>query len=151
MNDLPPFRKLLVTFLLALSIAVPLAVAAQVPPTEGMGSYYHTPEQKAMDCYARGVKAKRKAEAETDPEKQRKLYLKAKEELAKSVGYQAYYDAYLALGQVYLALGLNESALDACAHAQRMKPDDAAAKGCVQEARRRIEEPAKAKAKDNGR
>ena len=137
---------------LALMLAAPLAVSAQVPnPTESMGSYYHTPEQKAMDSYGRGIRAKKKAEMETDPAKQAKLYLKAKEELSKSVGYLANYDALLALGQVYMALGEKESALDSCAHAQAMKPNDEAAKGCVQDAQRKIQEAANAKPQGDGR
>lgn len=137
---------------LALLIAAPLAVSAQNPiGTEGMGSYRSSPEQKAMDSYARGVRAKRKAEAAKEPADQIKLYLKAKEELAKSVGYLGHYDGYLALGQVYLALGQRESAVDACAHALGMKPNDEAAKGCVQEAQRQIQEASAAKPKDSGR
>jgi len=121
----------------ALILVLVASPALPAPPTEFIGSYYKTPEQKAMDCYARGVKAKRKAEAEKDPEKQSKLYLKAKEELSKSVGYLGHYDGYLALGQVYLALGQSEAAFDACTQAQRLKPGDAAATACVEEARKR--------------
>lgn len=133
-------RTLLV---LALVLTAPLAVSAQTPNiTESMGSYYHTPEQKAMEAYGRGVREKRKAEAETDPAKQAKLYLKAKQELSKSLGYQANYDAFLAIGQVYMALGEKESALDACSKAQVMKPNDEAAKGCVQDAQKKIQEAA---------
>ncbi|HEV8580270.1 MAG TPA: tetratricopeptide repeat protein [Thermoanaerobaculia bacterium] len=136
----------------ALALVLPLAVAAQVPtPTESMGSYYHTPEQKAMDAYGRGIKLKKKAEAAKEPAVQTKLYLKAKEELSKSAGYVPNYDAYLALGQVYLALGKQESALDACNHAQSLKPSDEAAKGCMTEAQKRIQEAAAAKPRDSGR
>jgi len=142
-------RTLLV---LALVLTAPLAVSAQTPNiTESMGSYYHTPEQKAMEAYGRGVREKRKAEAETDPAKQAKLYLKAKQELSKSLGYQANYDAFLAIGQVYMALGEKESALDSCAHAQAMKPNDEAAKGCVQDAQRKIQEAAAQKNQNSGR
>lgn len=115
-----------------------LPAAPQVPiPTESMGSYYKTPEQKALELYARGMKAKRKAEREKDPHKQGTLYLKAKEELTKSVGYQGHYDGYLALGQVYLALGQAESAYDACSFAAKLKPGSDAAQGCLEEARQR--------------
>ena len=100
--------------LVSLLMTFPALATPQPPITESMGSYYHTPEQKAMESYARGVKLKGKAEGEKDPQKQAKLYLKAKEELAKSVGYQANFDAYLALGQVYMNLGQKESAFDAC-------------------------------------
>ena len=140
------------TFALALLMTAPVLVSAQVPnPTESMGSHYKTPEEKAMEAYARGMRSKRKAEGEKDPQKQAKLYLKAKEELSKSVGYQGHYDGYLALGQVYLALGKQESAFDACSHAQFLKPNDETAKSCVEEARRKIREASTKKPGDGGR
>lgn len=114
------------------------SLCAQLPSiTESSGSY-KTPEQKALDSYARGMKAKRKAEGETDAQKQAKLYLKAKEELSKSVGYQGHYDGYLALGQVYLALGKNESGFDACSRAQSVKPNSEEAKSCMEEAKEKM-------------
>lgn len=137
-------------FALAFLLALPLAAQAQMP-TEAMGSRYHTPEDKAVEAYSRGMKAKRKAEMENEPAKQVKLYLKAKEELSKSAGYHASYDAYLALGQVYMALGQKESALDACAHAQGLKPKDEAARSCIEEAQRKIQEASTAKPQDDGR
>jgi tetratricopeptide (TPR) repeat protein len=97
------------------------------------------------------MKAKRKAESEKDPEKQKKLYLKAKEELSKSAAHHANYDAYLALGQVYLALGQRESALNACGFAQSLKPSDAAAKACMEESQRDVREAAAATPEDSGR
>lgn len=139
------------SFALALLLAAPLAVAAQPPISESMGSRYHTPEDKAIQAYSRGMKAKRKAESEKDPEKQKKLYLKAKEELSKSAGYHANFDAYLALGQVYLALGQRESALNACSFAQGLKPKDEAAKVCMEEAQRDVREAAAASPEDGGR
>lgn len=122
---------------LILSLALTSSLAAA--QTEIIGSYYKGPEQKAMECYGRGLKAKKKAAGETDPEKQAKLYAKAKEELSKSVGYQANYDGFLALGQVYLALGQNESGFDACSHAQSLKPNSEEAKSCVTEAREKMQ------------
>ena len=124
--------------LFTLGLLMAASLCAQRPISEGIGSYVKTPEQKAMECYSRGVRAKRKADAEKDPEKQAKLYLKAKEELSKSIGYQGHYDGYLALGQVYLALGMNESGFDACSHAQSAKPNSEEAKSCVQEAREKL-------------
>jgi cytochrome c-type biogenesis protein CcmH/NrfG len=125
--------------LFTLGLLIAASLCAQVPvPTESMGSYIKSPEQKALECYARGMKAKRKAESEKDPQKQAKLYLKAKEELSKSIGYQGHYDGYLALGRVYLALGMNESGFDACSHAQSAKPNSEEAKSCVQEAREKL-------------
>lgn len=119
--------------LLVLVLWIGLPASSQPPITDSMG-YYHTPEQKALEAYARGIKLKRKAEAEKDPDKQAKLYLKAKEELSKSVGYHGHYDGYLALGQVYLALGQMDSAFDSCSRAQAMKPNDETAKSCIEQA-----------------
>lgn len=124
--------------LFTLGLLAASSLYAQSPISEGMGSYVKSPEQKALECYSRGMKAKRKAEGEKDAQKQAKLYLKAKEELSKSVGYQGHYDGYLALGQVYLALGMNESGFDACSHAQSAKPNSEEAKSCVEEAREKL-------------
>jgi tetratricopeptide (TPR) repeat protein len=129
------------SLVLAVLIATPALKAQMNAPTEIIGSYRHTPEQKAMDAYGRGVKLKKKAEGEQDAEKRQKLYLKAKDEFSKSAGYQANYDAYLALGQVYLALGQRESAQDACLHAQGLKPGNETAKSCIEEARKQPESP----------
>lgn len=134
-------------FILTLSMTSSLFAA---PQTEIIGSYYKTPEQKAMECYSRGMKAKRKADGEKDPEKQAKLYLKAKEELSKSVGYQAHYDGYLALGQVYLAMGKNESGLNACSHAQAYKPKSEEAKSCIEDAQEKIKMAANSGGGDGG-
>lgn len=143
--------KKCVPFALALMLALPLAVPAQMTPvTESMGSY-QTPEQKAMAAYGRGLKLKKKAEAEKDPAKQAKLYEKAKEELTRSAAYMANYDAFLALGQVYLALGLKQSALDTCNAAKSLKPNDAAAKGCMEEAQRQLQQATSEKPQDDGR
>jgi tetratricopeptide (TPR) repeat protein len=133
------------SFALALLLAVPFAVPAQTPPiTESMG-IYRTSEQKAIEAYSRGLKAKRKAEAEKDPAKQTKLYQKAKEELSRSAGYHPNYDAYLALGQVYLALGMKESALSSCGFAQSLKPKDEAAKSCIEQAQEETQDAAATK------
>lgn len=127
--------KRFIFLILSLVMASSLYAA---PQTEIMGSYYKTPEQKAMEHYGRGLKLKKKAAGETDPAKQAKLYQKAKEELSKSVGYEPNYDGFLALGQVYLAMGKNESGLDACTHAQSLKPNSAEAKSCREEAQEKI-------------
>jgi cytochrome c-type biogenesis protein CcmH/NrfG len=109
---------------------------AQAPITEGMGSYVKSSDQKAMEFYGRGLKLVKKAEKEEKEEKKMDLYRQAKDMFSKSCGYVGNYDAYLALGQTYLKLGQKGSALDACAHAQGLKPNDTAAKGCLEEARR---------------
>jgi hypothetical protein len=50
-----------------------------------------------------------------------------------------------------MALDMKESALDACAHAQALKPNDEAAKGCIEEAQRKIQEAAARKTPNDGR
>lgn len=126
-------------FALALALSLPVAAAAQNPvPTESMGSYIKSPEQKAMEHYSRGLKAKRKADEAEEPAKRAKLLQKAKEELSKSVGYTANYDGFLALGQVYMALGMAESSYDACSHAAALKPKSEEAKTCMSEAKTKL-------------
>jgi tetratricopeptide (TPR) repeat protein len=118
--------------------ATPSLLRAQIGPglsTDAMGRY-QSAEEKASDACSRGMRAKKKAEEAIDPARRRKLYLRAKEDLSKSIGYQANFDALLALGQVYLALGQRQSALDACHHARSLKPNDDATKRCIDEARR---------------
>ncbi|HSS52799.1 MAG TPA: hypothetical protein VLX28_27975 [Thermoanaerobaculia bacterium] len=118
--------------------------------TESMGRY-HSAEEKAMASYSKGVTLKKKAEQETDLAKKAKLYEKAKEELSKSLGYVPNYDGYLALGQVYLALGQRDSALNVCVQAQSLKPTDQPAKSCIEEARKPSQKVDAQQAKDGGR
>lgn len=140
--------KKLATFALIALISSP-AVMAQFAavPTETMGSHMRGPEEKALDCYGRGVKLMKKAKGETDHDKQMKLYTKAKDEFSKSVGYQGHYDGYLALGQAFLALGQRQSALEACTQARSMKPNSEQAQACVLEAQKA---PESAEAKPAG-
>ena len=125
---------------LAIALSIPLAASAQMNPvpTESMGGYVKTPEQKAMEHYSRGLKAKKKADEADEPAKRNKLLLKAKEELSKSVGYTPNYDGFLALGQVYMLLGMAESSYDACSHAAQLKPKSEEAKGCMSEAKTKM-------------
>jgi tetratricopeptide (TPR) repeat protein len=131
--------KKLASFTLAALMTAPALMAQGVVPTETMGSHMKTPEEKALLEYAHGLKDRKKAEEEKDHDKKMKLYTRAKDEFSKSVGYNGHYDGYLALGQVYLALGQRESALDACSHAQAMKPGSEEAKSCIEEARKKPE------------
>jgi tetratricopeptide (TPR) repeat protein len=131
--------KKLAAFVLVALMSTPVLTAQMGVPTESMGGHMKSPEEKSLDSYARGVKAMKKAQEEKDHDKQMKLYAKAKDELSKSVGYMGNYDSYLALGQTYLALGKRESALDACNHAQSMKPGSEEAKSCVQQAQKATE------------
>ena len=128
-------KKLLIgvfSFTLALGGAA-VAQAQMGVPTESSGSY-KDPVQRAATHYNRGVRAMRKAENEADPAKRTKLYEKAKEELSKAVGYEPSFDATLALGQVYLALGRNVEAGSSCGRALSLKPNNESAKTCVTEA-----------------
>ena len=148
-------KRTLITSALALLLAAPAVISASPAPQFGPGSptagmgRMDSPEQKAVAAYSRGIKAKKKAEKEPEPTKKAQLYEKAKEELSKSLGYQQSYDALIAIGQVYLALGRNESALDACLHAQSLKPKDEPAKSCIEEARKKPEK-VDAQAKKDG-
>ena len=108
--------------------------AQSSPITEGVGTPYKDPVQRAAVHYGRGMKAKRKAENAKEPADQMKLYEKAKEELSKAVGYDPNFDATLALGQVYLALGKPESAISSCSRALALKPKNEQAQACVDEA-----------------
>jgi len=128
-------KKLLIgVFSLALGGAViGHAQPGSVLSTDGMGSY-RDPLQRAVDHYNRGVRTKRKAENETDAAKRTRLYEKAKEELSKAVGYDSNFDATLALGQVYLALGRKPEAESACSRALSLKPNNESAKTCMNEA-----------------
>jgi cytochrome c-type biogenesis protein CcmH/NrfG len=129
--------------LLILGLLTTASLYAQRPITEGIGSYVKSPEEKAMELYGRGMRAKRKAEGEKDPEKQAKLYLKAKEDISKAMGYAASYDGFLALGQVYLALGQSGSGLDACTRSLSLKPGNAEAQSCVETAKAKMKEEAR--------
>lgn len=122
----------------SLALALGGAVIGHAQPgnvinTDGMGSYRDS-TQRAADHYNRGVRAKRKADNETDAAKRTKLYEKAKEELSKAVGYDANFDSTLALGQVYLALGRKPDAESACSRALSLKPGNETAKTCMTEA-----------------
>ena len=128
-------KKAIVTLSLALALALAGAAAVRaqgsIPfSTDGMGSYKE-PVHRAAEHYNRGVRAMRKAEKAKEPAEQRKLYEKAKEELGKAVGIDPNFDATLALGQVYLALGQKESAASSCVRALALKPKNAEAQACM--------------------
>lgn len=127
-------KLLIVIFSLALALGGAAIGQAQtgVLSTDGMGSY-KDPVQRAADHYNRGVRAKRKADNETDVAKRTRLYEKAREELEKAIGYDNF-DASLALGQVYLALGRKPEAELACSRALAFKPNNESAKACMNEA-----------------
>ncbi|HSN88248.1 MAG TPA: hypothetical protein VL025_15925 [Thermoanaerobaculia bacterium] len=112
----------------------PRAGFAQMQPTESFGTYKDE-GQEAANHFARGSRAKKKAENESDPQKKQKHYLRAKEELSKAVAFSPSFDHLLALGQVYLALGQKKPAFDACSQALARKPGNPAAQECQQSAK----------------
>jgi hypothetical protein len=122
--------------LLAVSPAVASAEVGRGPldphPVAGTGSY-QDPWQRAAESYARGARAKRRAEAAKDAKERRNLYERARIELTTSVAQLTTFEALLALGQVDLALGEWEAAATACKQARVLNPGDAAAKACVEE------------------
>jgi hypothetical protein len=97
-------------------------------------SQQETPEHRAIEAYNRAARNIKKAEGTTDPEKRRKLYERAKDELNRSLALKTTFDSLLALGRVDLALGDLPSALNLCAQAESLKPKDAAATACEKEA-----------------
>jgi tetratricopeptide (TPR) repeat protein len=123
--------------LLAFSIALAGSSGAgfaQMQPTESFGSYKDD-GQEAANHYSRGMRAKKKAEAETDPQKRQKLFLRAKDEISKAVAFSPSFDHLLALGQVYIGLGQKKPALDTCSQALARKPGNPAAEECQQRAK----------------
>jgi tetratricopeptide (TPR) repeat protein len=105
-------------------------------PTDQLGTsramaQANSPERRAADAYSRGARYQRKAAKESDAKKKQELYEKAKDELTRSLRERETFDAFLALGQVDLALGQPRAALEVCTHAQALKPADEAAKACV--------------------
>jgi tetratricopeptide (TPR) repeat protein len=130
-----PMKKLALFVLIAL-MSTPVLTAQMGVPTESMGGHIKSPEEKALEAYARGVKAMQKAAEEKDHDKQMKLYTRAKDEFSRSVGFKGHYDGYLALGQAFLALGNRKSALEACNQAQSMKTGSAEAQSCVLQAQK---------------
>jgi hypothetical protein len=111
-------------------------------PTDAMGRY-RSEEEKSVTAYARGAKARRGAERATDAQERRKLYLRAKEEFSKAGALHPNFDAYLALGEVYLALGEAASAEDACLCARRLKPGNETADRCIKSATALLDAKAK--------
>src|SRR5688572_19869647 len=105
--------------LILLLCGVASAAYAQAGPfsSEIGGSAYKNESERAADHYARGVRFKTKAEKESEPDKQAKLYQKAREELLKSIGLDSSCDALMALGQVYMGLGNAFSSLEVCSQA----------------------------------
>lgn len=105
------------------------------PTNESFSGDYKNPEHRAAAHVSRALRYKEKAAKETDVKKQRKLLEKAKSELQSSIALHRNYDASVALGEVFIALGNPASAIDACSQALVFKPADAAATGCIETAK----------------
>ncbi len=131
-------RKL-ASFALTLLMTAPILHAQMRMEPGTSAGRLKTPEEKALQEYAHGLQDKKKGDKEQDHDKKMKLYQRAKDEFSKSVSYQGNYDAYLALGQVYLLLGEQGSAFDACSQALAAKPNSEEAKSCVAEAQKKPE------------
>ncbi len=131
-------RALLLAPLAVLLILPSPSLFAAPQMTEMIGSRYHDPAEKAAESYSRGAKTLRKAEGESDPEKKKKLLLRAKDDLSRSVAFQANYDALLALGQAYLALESPDAARDACSRALGLKPNDEKATACFHQSSEQV-------------
>jgi hypothetical protein len=137
--------------LLSTLLLLPTTTTFAAPQfTEIIGSRAPDPAEKAAESYSRGAKSLRKAEGETDPEKKKKLLMRAKEDLNRSVAYRANYDALLALGQAYLGLDAPDAARDACNRALGLKPNDEKAQDCFERASQQVLAAKKAQPAPNG-
>lgn len=136
-------KNLFAASLLVLGTAVAVPVQAQFngplgdrgPTNESFSGDYKTQEHRSAAHLSRAIRYKEKAATETDVKKQRKLLEKAKSELQSSIALQRNYDASVALGEVFIALGNPASAVDACSQALVFKPADANATKCVETAK----------------
>lgn len=122
-----------IVVLVVLGLAAP--AYAQLDPTESMGSgSYQDEHAKAAKAYRQGLKFRQRAEKATEAAEREELYRKALEKFHESAGYVENFDARLALGEVYLALGNTEEALMACTRAKALKPRNDRAKKCFTDA-----------------
>lgn len=136
-------KKNLFAALLVLGAAAVTPVQAQFngplgdrgPGNSNFGGDYKNAEHRSAAHLSRAIRYKEKAAQETDVKKQRKLLEKAKSELQSSIALHRNYDASLALGEVFIALGNQGSAIDACSQALVFKPADASATKCVETAK----------------
>lgn len=136
-------KNLFAASLLVLGAAVAVPVQAQFngplgdrgPTNESFSGDYKNPEHRSAAHLSRALRYKEKAAKETDVKKQRKLLEKAKSELQSSIALIRNYDASVALGEVFIALGNQASAVDACTQALVFKPADANATRCIETAK----------------
>jgi len=128
---------------LALLALAPAAARAQGPASTLMiGDTFHGTNAEAANFYSRAVKEKNRAAVETTVERQNHFLNLAKTHFKKSIGYEPTFDAFMALGQVNLALGLPEEARDACFRALEKQPGHRLARNCLDQALELLKIPA---------
>ncbi|HEX9671092.1 MAG TPA: hypothetical protein VGC93_16615 [Thermoanaerobaculia bacterium] len=119
--------------LMVLGLAAP--AYAQLDPTEGLGGgAYQDENAKAAKAYRQGVKFRQRAEKATEAAEREQLYKQALEKFHESAAQLENFDARLAMGEVYLALGDKDEALKACNMAKALKPRNERAKKCFADA-----------------
>ncbi len=119
--------------LMILGLAAP--AAAQLDPTESIGGgAYQDEVAKAAKTYRQGAKLRQKAEKATDAAEREALYKQAIAKFHESAAQTENFDARLAMGEVYLALGDKHEALKACSMAKALKPRNEKAKKCFTDA-----------------
>lgn len=136
---------LTVIAVLILASAV-LAVQAQNPlRTTVIGDTFHGTNADAANYFARAVKEKNRAAVETTVERQNHFLGLAKIHFKRSIDREPTFDAFMALGQVNLALGLPEEARDACFQAIERQPGNRLARTCLNQALELLKVPATAR------
>jgi hypothetical protein len=125
---------------------VALAGQAQNPlSTTMIGDTFHGTNAAAANYYARAVKEKNRAAVETSVERQNHFLGLAKLHFKRSIDREPTFDAFMALGQVNLALGLPEEARDACFQALERQPGNQLARTCLDQALELLKVPANAR------
>ena len=138
----PAFAVLLILFLASAS----LAAQSQSPlSTTMIGDTFHGTNAAAANYYARAVKEKNRAAVETTVERQNHFLGLAKVHFKRSIDREPTFDAFMALGQVNLALGLPEEARDACFQALERQPGNRLARSCLDQALELLKVPATAR------
>lgn len=127
---------------LCLLSAPPTARAQGLLSTQMIGDAFHGSNAKAANYYAKAVKEKNRAAVETTQERQNHFLQLAKADFKRSIDCEQTFDAFMALGQVNLALGLVEEARDACFRALERQPANRLARACFDQAVELLKVPA---------
>lgn len=119
--------------LMVLGLAAP--AYGQLDPTCSIGGgSYQDETAKAAKTLRQGAKLRQKAEKATDATEREQLYKQALVKFHVSTAQTETFDARLAMGEVYLALGDKGEALKACTMAKALKPRNERAKKCFADA-----------------